>query len=165
MFMGSNKPTHYAACSRILGLFTCSFMFISNIWVFLQKFFFFYLKVWGHRFLALNFGSTWCDFKIFYEIILPQSSLKQYKKVCIHKKAPLHWFSLWNKARDFSPHCCCIATPPPPLLPWWQRRVDCMLWYALSRNLWMCRSIIAILYLIGLFSLPHLAEVSSPLIG
>lgn len=37
-----------------------------------------------------------------------------------------------------------------------------MLWYALSRNLWMCRSIIAILYLTGHFSLPHLAEVSSP---
>lgn len=36
---------------------------------------------------------------------------------------------------------------PPPLLSWWQGRVDCMLWYALSRNLWMCRSIIAILYL------------------
>lgn len=37
-----------------------------------------------------------------------------------------------------------------------------MLWYALSRNMWMCRSIIAILYLIGHFSLPHLAEVSPP---
>lgn len=63
-------------------------------------------------------------------------------------------------SRVFSSHCCCNA---PPLLPRWQGRVDCMLWYALSRNLWMCRSIIAILYLIGHFSLPHLAEVSSPL--
>lgn len=72
--------------------------------------------------------------------------------------ASLRLYSSWNKARVFSSHCCCNA----PLLPWWQGRVDCMLWYALSRNLWMCRSIIAILYLIGHFSLPHLAEVSSP---
>lgn len=68
------------------------------------------------------------------------------------------FFLSWNKARVFSSHCCCNA----PLLLRWQGRVDCMLWYALSRNLWMCRSIIAILYLIGHFSLPHLAEVSSP---
>lgn len=57
------------------------------------------------------------------------------------------------------PHCCCNA----PLLPWWQGRVDCMLWYALSRTLWMCRSIIAVSYLNWHFSfLPHLAEVSAP---
>lgn len=37
-----------------------------------------------------------------------------------------------------------------------------MLWYALSRDLWMCRSIIAILSLTGHFSLPHLAQ-SHPL--
>lgn len=74
-----------------------------------------------------------------------------------HRSAEAFYFSSWKQI--FSSHCCCNA--PPPLLPRWQGRVDCMLWYALSRNLWMCRSIIAILYLIGHFSLPHLAEVSS----
>lgn len=89
-------------------------------------------------------------------LTLPHEAYRQNNKK-LHLKKKRHGiysqriFSSWNKGRVFSSHCCCNA----PLLPRWQGRVDCMLWYALSRNLWMCRSIIAILYLIGHFSFRH----------
>lgn len=94
-------------------------------------------------------------------MILPHESYRQNNKRLHFKKKKCHGIDSQRLLWVFSSHCCCNA----PLLPWWHGRVDCMLWYDLSRNLWMCRSIIAILYLIGHFSLPHLAEVSSPSIG
>lgn len=70
-----------------------------------------------------------------------------------------HWIQSHAKIKaEISPPTVAVL---PPLLPWWQRRVDCMLWYALSRNCECVGALLQFCTQLDSVSLPHLAEVSS----